>query len=96
MISKKMEENLNTQLNNEFSAAYIYLSMSAYASANGFNGCARWFNAQYQEETSHAMKLFKYLEDQSAKIVLKEVEAPKLSYISIIDVFKRHSLMRER
>ena len=95
MISKKMEENLNTQLNNEFSAAYIYLSMSAYTSANGFNGCARWFNSQYQEETAHAMRLFKYLEDQSAQITLKEIKTPSFTYNSIIDVFEK-ALSHER
>ena len=68
MISKTMQEALNGQLNKEFHSAYIYLGMSAYASSNGFNGCAKWFNTQYQEEMTHGMKLFKYLEEQGADI----------------------------
>lgn len=89
MISEKMENSLNAQLNHEFFSAYLYLNMSAYASANGFNGCARWFNSQYQEETAHAMKLFKYLEDQGAEIELEDIKSAKVEYSSIIDVFEK-------
>ncbi len=95
MISKKMENSLNIQLNHEFFSAYLYLNMSAYASANGFNGCARWFNSQYQEETAHAMKLFKYLEDQGAQIDLEDIKVAKVEYSSIIDVFEK-ALEHER
>lgn len=52
MISKEMQQALNEQLNKEFYSAYIYLGMSAYASSRGFNGCANWFNTQYQEEVT--------------------------------------------
>lgn len=87
MINEEMAKRLNGQLNKEFHSAYIYLSMSAYASKNGFNGCARWFNVQYQEEISHAMKLFKYLEDQDAEITLEDIKAPKIKCDSIVEVF---------
>ncbi len=95
MITKTMEKSLNGQLNHEFFSGYIYLSMSAYASINGYNGCARWFNIQYQEETAHAMKLFKYLEDQGAEIALEDIKAPKIKYESIVDVFEK-ALAHER
>jgi ferritin len=62
--------------------------MSAYASANGFNGCAKWFNLQYQEEVTHAMKLFRYLEDQSADIKLKDIKALNVEAESILEVFE--------
>jgi ferritin len=95
MISKSMAISLNEQLNREFHSAYIYLGMSAYASKNGFNGCARWFNIQYQEEIAHAMKLFKYLEDQDAQIVLDDIKAPKLEASSIVEIFEA-ALTHER
>jgi ferritin len=88
MLSKQMTKELNGQLNKEFHSAYIYLGMSAYASANGFNGCAKWFNLQYQEEVTHAMKLFRYLEDQSADIKLKDIKALNVEAESILEVFE--------
>lgn len=95
MIDKNMAKSLNSQLNKEFHSAYIYLGISAYASQSGFNGCARWFNIQYQEEISHAMKLFKYLEDQGADIELEDIKAPKFKFKSIVHAFET-ALANER
>ena len=89
MIKPEMIQALNNQLNKEFHSAYLYLGMSAYASANGFNGCTKWFNMQYQEEVTHAMKLFKYLEEQNADIKLKDIKVGNVKANSIIEVFKQ-------
>lgn len=64
MLKEEVANALIIQLNKEFQSAYIYLGMSAFASKKGLAGCANWFLIQYQEELAHAMKLFKYLEDQ--------------------------------
>ena len=50
MISKKLEEALNAQINAEMWSAYLYLSMSAYCHRAGFAGMANWFMVQYKEE----------------------------------------------
>jgi ferritin len=89
MISETMQNALNEQLNKEFYSAYIYLGMSAYASKEGFNGCAKWFNMQYQEEVAHAMKLFRYLEDQGANIVLEDIKAVNIDSGTMLEVFQK-------
>lgn len=38
MLNKKVEEALNAQINAEMWSAYLYLSMAAYAHANGNPG----------------------------------------------------------
>ena len=38
MLNKKIEEALNAQINAELWSAYLYLSMAAYAHANGNPG----------------------------------------------------------
>lgn len=84
-----MRKALNGQLNKEFHSAYIYLGISAYAGAQGFNGCAKWFHTQYKEETTHAMKFYRYLEDQGADIVLHDIKAYNVKEgKSIIDLFE--------
>lgn len=88
MISKEVAVALNEQLNREFYSAYLYLGFSSYASSEGFNGCANWFLIQYQEEVSHAMKLFKYLEDQNAKIELADIKSPKVKCKGIVEAFE--------
>jgi len=87
MISKDMAKALNEQLNKEFHSAYIYLGLSAFASAKGYNGCASWFNVQYQEETAHGMKIFNYLDDQGAQIELFDVKAFNFKGESIKEAF---------
>lgn len=57
MLNKKVEDAINAQINAEMWSAYLYLSMSAWASANNMPGVGHWFDIQYQEETDH-MKIF--------------------------------------
>lgn len=89
MISKNLQEALVVQLNKEFHSAYIYLGMSAYCSKEGFNGAANWFLIQYQEEVTHGMKLFKYLEDQNVDIKLPSIQGVEVSFNSLLDVFQK-------
>lgn len=87
MISKEMEKALNIQLNKEYHSAYIYLGLSAFASAKGYNGCASWFMVQYQEEMAHGMKLYHYLDDQGATIELLDIQAYNHKGDSIKEAF---------
>jgi len=63
MLSEKMYDALNTQINREIYSAYLYLSMSAYSTYIGLKGFANWFMVQYQEEMAHAMKLYDYINE---------------------------------
>ena len=49
MLSKKMEDALNAQINAEFWSAYLYLSMSSNFAALGNPGFANWFSVQFKE-----------------------------------------------
>jgi ferritin len=88
MIHQDLQDALIGQLNKEFHSAYIYLGMSAYCSKEGFNGAALWFLIQYQEEVTHGMKLFKYLEDQEVYITLPAIESVSVEFDSLLEVFK--------
>ena len=89
MLKEEVANALIIQLNKEFQSAYIYLGMSAFASKKGLAGCANWFLIQYQEELAHAMKLFKYLEDQQVSITLPEIKKVGVEFKSILDTFKK-------
>lgn len=64
MLSEKMEEALNEQLNRELYSAYLYLSMSAHSTNTGLPGFANWFMVQYKEEMDHAMRIYNYINEQ--------------------------------
>jgi ferritin len=87
MISAAMEKSLFSQLNNEFSSAYLYLAMSAYCSHLEFGGAASWFKLQYEEEHIHATKIYNYLIEQGVQVVLGEVPKPPSDYGKLLEVF---------
>jgi ferritin len=88
MLTKRMEEALNKQINEEIYSAHLYLSMSAYCSSQNFNGFANWMQIQYQEEMSHAQKLFNYVHDRGGKVILDAIAKPQNEWNDLIDVFE--------
>ncbi len=88
MISKTLEKELNNQLNAELYSAYLYLSMAAYLSQKNLNGFSNWTKVQFEEEQSHANKLFQYILDRGGKVELKQINQPKSEWNGIIDIFE--------
>ena len=89
MISQKMADAINRQINNEMYSAYLYMAMSAHSSNVGLNGFATWFMTQYHEEMFHAMKQYNYLLDQGAAIHLQAIKEPPKSFSSAKDMFEK-------
>lgn len=88
MISKKMTDALNGQINKEMYSAYLYMSMSAHCTNVGLDGFANWFMVQYQEEMFHAMKLYDYINDQGEKVVLEAIEQPPTDFGTTLEMFE--------
>ncbi len=88
MFSKRMEKELNLQINKEFNAQYIYLSMSAYAESIGLNGIAHWFRLQSEEEYTHAMKIYDFVNERGGRVVLDEIKKPKQDFKSAKQLFE--------
>lgn len=82
MIPEKVAQALNRQLNAELYSAYLYLSMSAYFEGIGLRGFAHWMRVQAKEELGHAMKIFDYLAERGARIVLEGIERPPTEWES--------------
>jgi len=88
MISKKIQEELNKQINAEFYSSYFYLSMSAYFEAMDLQGFAKWFRMQADEEYAHAMKIFDYVYQIGGEVKLQKIAGPKTGWDSFLEVFK--------
>lgn len=78
MISSKMAERINLQINREMYSAYLYMGMSTVMTDAGYEGVAKWLMVQYHEEMFHAMKFFKYLQAQGASPKLEAIDMPKV------------------
>ena len=89
MLSERMTEALNKQINNEIYSAYLYLSMSAHSTFVGLKGFANWFMVQYQEEMVHAMKIYDYINAQGGQVKLMAVAQPPTEFGSPLEMFEK-------
>ncbi|MEO3992749.1 MAG: ferritin [Desulfurococcaceae archaeon TW002] len=88
LLSFRIQELLNKQLNQELRNAYLYLSMSAYFDSLGLKGFAHYFRVQAKEEIEHAMKIYEFIYDAGGKVILSEVPQPKTSWGSVSEAIE--------
>jgi ferritin len=88
MLSKKMQEALNAQINAELYSSYIYLSMAAYFEAQNLMGFANWMHVQSREENVHAMKFYKFVNDRRGRVSLQPIDGPKTEWENALAVFE--------
>lgn len=86
MLSEKMQEALNGQFNAELYSGYLYLAMAAYYEDSDLPGFANWMRVQAQEELSHAMKIYDYIVQRGARVLLDTIEKPPLEWESPLAV----------
>ena len=87
-ITAPMQKALNDQINKEFGASYLYLSMAAYFAEKNFNGFASWMRIQAAEEGKHALKIFQYVEDRGGRVTLLGIDRPPPDFPSPIAAFE--------
>jgi ferritin len=88
MLGEKVETALNEQINWELYSGYLYLSMSAYFLSINLNGFASWMRVQAQEEATHAMKFFDFINERSGRVTLLETKAPPKEWESPLAAFE--------
>jgi ferritin len=88
MFSRKLQDALNKQMNQEFYSEYMYLAMTAYLRYNSLDGVASFFLGQSQEEHAHAMKIFDFLNEKGGRVTLEAIDGPQVEFKSVADVFK--------
>ena len=89
MLSKKLQDALNQQINHELYSSYLYLAMSAHFESVNLPGFARWMKVQSEEETEHGMKFFHYVYERGGKVLLEAIAKPPADYKTPIDVMKK-------
>lgn len=89
MLSNKLHQAINDQINAELWSAYLYLAMSMDAEAKGLKGVANWFYVQYLEEQDHARIFMNYLNSRDAKVVLQPIAEVPTEWDSVLEMFKQ-------
>ena len=88
MISKKLQDAFNEQINKELYSEYLYLSMAAYFDSVSLPGCANFMKVQIQEERFHAMKMYNFVNERGGRVELKEIKRPQVDFKSPLEVFE--------
>jgi len=88
MIPQSVLKALNQQIQKELFSAYYYLSMSAHFRSANLAGFAHWMRKQYEEETSHAMKIFDFIVERGGRVQLEAIEKPEGEFKSPLDIMQ--------
>lgn len=75
MLSKRLEQALNKQVNFELEASYIYLFASVSFKEKGLHGFSKWFDLQAKEEREHAEKIIGFLHDRGCTVTFDGIPA---------------------
>lgn len=95
MLSSKMENALNEQINAELWSGYLYLSMSLCAARNGLPGLSHWMYVQWQEEQEHARRIQCYMLSQDAVVELRAIASVPTEWDNAREMM-RETLMHEQ
>ncbi len=87
MLSPKMIDALNEQINAEMWSAYFYLSMAMNFEDKGMSGVANWFRIQFQEEQAHAEIFMNYVNQRGCRVVLKPIAEVPSEWATPLDAF---------
>jgi len=88
MLTQKVLDAFNKQINAELYSSYLYLSMAAYFESLSLSGMAQWMRIQAQEELIHAMKFFDFVNDRNGRVLLTQVDGPPTEWKGPLDAFQ--------
>jgi ferritin len=87
-LNDKMQDALNEQMIAEIYSGYLYLAMSAYFQSINLDGFANWMRVQAQEELTHGMKFYDYINERGGRAVLSAIEEPPMEWASPTAAFE--------
>lgn len=89
LLSEKLLQSLNEQMNFEFFSAHAYMAMAAYCSSEGLDGFANFFLVQAEEERFHAMKFYNFINALGERAIITGFQSPNNEFTSVLDCFEK-------
>ncbi len=87
-IETAIEDILNKQIKYEFEAAYSYLGLAAALNTTPYVGFSHWMKKQYEEELTHAMKLYEYIQTRQGCVKLQNFDCPTYYLKTPLEAFQ--------
>ena len=94
MITKKLQDAINDQITAELWSSNLYLQMSYFLKALGWDGFSRWMALQAVEEREHATRMADYMTDRGGKVKLQMIDVVPEGWGSVPEIFE-HSYKHE-
>jgi ferritin len=88
MLSPKITDALNGQINAEIYSAYLYMSMATWFEEKQLPGFANWMRVQVKEEMTHALRFHNFVNDRGARVTLSAIDGPPTDWDSPLAVFE--------
>jgi ferritin len=89
MLSKKVQDALNSQIKKEGDSSQVYLAMASWAEVQGYDGIATFMFNQSDEERMHMLKLIKYVNQRGGEATIPDVNKPVLDVTNHKSLFKQ-------
>ena len=102
ILSRKLSDALNEQINMEMWSSNLYLSMSVHFTQIGLDGFAHWTLKQSQEELEHAYKMIDYSIKRGGQVTIGVVNSVPTAWGEPLEIFQHiyehevHRFRRER
>lgn len=87
-MNQAVLDGINQQIKMESQSSNIYLAMASWADCSGYEGMAEFLYTHADEEREHMMKLVNYVNERGGKVVIPGLEAPRMDYESVKEVFE--------
>ena len=82
LITKKLNDAINTQIGREMEASNQYIQIAAYFEERYLKKLAELFYKQAAEEQEHALKFLHYVTETNGKLAIPALKAPKSEFAS--------------
>lgn len=89
MLSKKIEQALNAQVELEAASSNVYLAMASWAEVQGLTGVSSFLFGHSDEERMHTIKLIQFINERGGHGLVPELKAPPIKYKSVTEVFEQ-------
>lgn len=89
MLSKSIQEALNTQVKLEAASSQTYLAMASWSEIQpGLEGVAEYFFNQSEEERVHMLKLMRFINERGGFAVVPPLEQPIITFQGLKHMFQ--------
>ena len=88
MLSKKIQDLLNRQVELEAASSQYYLAMASWADVKGYYGVYIFLFKHSDEERMHMLKLVHFINERGGHGLVPALKAPTSSFKNIQEIFE--------